>query len=133
MAQRKEKRMLSNRESARRSRMRKQKYLNDLMLQVSCLRQEKDEIFTAINATSQRHIGVEAQNCLLRAQLTELIKRLQCLRHIIHCMNVADAGDGGGRGCVGFASCLPDAEDDSLLRPWTSLHIKQGLQGSDVF
>lgn len=127
--------MLSNRESARRSRMRKQKHLDDLMLQVSCLRQEKNQIFTAINITSQHYIGVEAENSVLRAHMMELSNRLQCLGQIIHCMNVAGtfAGTVAGGGGVGFATGLPTAEDDSLLRPWSPLLIKQGLLGSDMF
>ncbi|KAI0523956.1 hypothetical protein KFK09_003320 [Dendrobium nobile] len=132
MAERKEKRMLSNRESARRSRMRKQKHLDDLMLQVSCLRQEKNQIFTAINVTSEQYIGVEAENSILRAQMMELSNRLQCLGEIIHCMNITGGGDGGGVGAA-FATGLPTAEDDCLLRPWSSLLIKQGLLGSDMY
>nr|QEO19225.1 putative bZIP transcription factor 11-like isoform X3 [Cymbidium ensifolium] len=135
LAQRKEKRMLSNRESARRSRMRKQKHLDDLMLQVGCLRQEKNQIFTAINVTSQHYIGVEAENSVLRAQTMELSNRLRCLTEIIHCMTVDGAGDGsGGVGGGGtFAMGLAVGEDDSLLRPWNPLLMKQSLLNSDMF
>ncbi|KAJ0620333.1 putative transcription factor bZIP family [Helianthus annuus] len=44
MDQRKRRRMISNRESARRSRMRKQKHLNDLMTQLSQLRSEINRV-----------------------------------------------------------------------------------------
>ncbi|CAN4107519.1 unnamed protein product [Withania somnifera] len=83
MDQRKRKRMISNRESARRSRMRKQKHLDDLMAQVSTLRKENNQILTSMNVTTQHFLNVEAENSILRAQLSELIHRLQSLNEII--------------------------------------------------
>ncbi|CAH1450291.1 unnamed protein product [Lactuca virosa] len=44
MDQRKRRRMISNRESARRSRMRKQKHMDDLMTQLSQLRKENNQV-----------------------------------------------------------------------------------------
>ncbi|XP_047150266.1 bZIP transcription factor 44-like [Vigna umbellata] len=46
MDQRKRKRMTSNRESAQRSRMRKEKHLDDLVTQVAQLRKENQQILT---------------------------------------------------------------------------------------
>nr|GMD90492.1 bZIP transcription factor 11-like [Ipomoea batatas] len=82
MDQRKRKRMISNRESARRSRMRKQKHLDDLMAQVSQLRKENSQIVTAMNATTQQFLNVEAHNSILRAQVAELSHRLDALNEI---------------------------------------------------
>lgn len=91
MDQRKRKRMISNRESARRSRMRKQKHLDDLMAQVSQLRKENNQIITGMNVTTQHFLNVEAENSVLRAQVAELTHRLQSLNEIIDFMNAATA------------------------------------------
>ncbi|XP_015058074.1 bZIP transcription factor 11-like [Solanum pennellii] len=91
MDQRKRKRMISNRESARRSRMRKQKHLDDLMSQVTNLRKENNQILTSMNVTTQHYLNVEAENSILRAQLSELSRRLESLNEIIA---VLDANNG---------------------------------------
>ncbi|KAK6805833.1 hypothetical protein RDI58_003618 [Solanum bulbocastanum] len=83
MDQRKRKRMISNRESARRSRMRKQKHLDDLTGQVTNLRRENNQILTSMNVTTQQYLNVEAENSILRAQLSELSRRLESLNEII--------------------------------------------------
>jgi len=90
MDQRKRKRMISNRESARRSRMRKQKHLDDLGVQVSQLRNENQQILTSVNLTTQRFLAVESENSVLRAQLNELNSRFESLNEIINFMNVAN-------------------------------------------
>ncbi|EOA17614.1 hypothetical protein CARUB_v10005978mg [Capsella rubella] len=83
MEQRKRKRMLSNRESARRSRMKKQKLLDDLTAQVNHLKKENSDIVTSVSITTQHYLTVEAENSVLRAQLDELNHRLQSLNDII--------------------------------------------------
>ena len=87
MDQRKRKRMQSNRESARRSRMRKQKHVNDLMAEVAQLSKENNQILTRISITTQHYHNVEAENSVLRAQMGELSQRLQSLNDILNCMN----------------------------------------------
>ncbi|MCL7029692.1 hypothetical protein MKW94_020645 [Papaver nudicaule] len=77
MDQRKRKRMLSNRESARRSRMRKQKHLDELMDQVTQIRKENSQILTSVNLTTQHYLHIESENSILRAQMEELNNRLQ--------------------------------------------------------
>nr|GFB29347.1 bZIP transcription factor 11-like [Tanacetum cinerariifolium] len=86
MDQRKKRRMISNRESARRSRMRKQKHLNDLMTQLSQLRSEINSVMSSISMTTQHYISVEAENSVLRAQAAELGHRLESLNEIIAVM-----------------------------------------------
>ncbi|XP_004500792.2 bZIP transcription factor 44 [Cicer arietinum] len=90
MDQRKRKRMISNRESARRSRMRKQKHLDDLAVQVGQLRNENHQIVTSVNLTTQRYLAVESENSVLRAQLNELNNRLDSLNEIINFLNVSN-------------------------------------------
>uniref|UniRef100_D6MKP3 Transcription factor n=1 Tax=Lycoris longituba TaxID=272140 RepID=D6MKP3_9ASPA len=90
---RKRKRMQSNRESARRSRQRKQKHLDDLNAQVSQLRKENGQIVTALNITTQHYLGVEAENSVLRTQMMELRNRLESLNEILSIVNeVVDDG-----------------------------------------
>lgn len=87
MDERKKKRKQSNRESARRSRMRKQNHMDDLMSEVCKLGKEKSEILKGIDITTQQYLCVESQNSILRAQLEELSQRLQSLNHIVHLIN----------------------------------------------
>ncbi|KAL3514681.1 hypothetical protein ACH5RR_027398 [Cinchona calisaya] len=87
MDQRKRKRMQSNRESARRSRMRKQKHLDDLMAQVSQLRKENTQILSTMSITTQQFSTVDAENSVLRAQMMELTQRLQSLNDMLNYMN----------------------------------------------
>ncbi|CAL1383608.1 unnamed protein product [Linum trigynum] len=81
--ERKRKRMVSNRESARRSRMRKQKRLDDLTAEIALLAEENGRILTSINVTTQHFLSVEADNSVLRAQVGELSNRLDSLNEIL--------------------------------------------------
>ncbi|KAF8018709.1 hypothetical protein BT93_H3570 [Corymbia citriodora subsp. variegata] len=83
MDQRKRKRMVSNRESARRSRMRKQQHLDELMAQAGQLRAENAQIAHSVNVTTQLYLSIEAENSVLSAQVAELSNRLQSLDDII--------------------------------------------------
>ncbi|KAL2553853.1 basic leucine-zipper 44 [Forsythia ovata] len=77
MDQRKRKIMLSNRDSARRSRFRKQKHLDDMMAKVIELKNENSQILTRMNVTTQHYVNVEAENSVLRAHMMELSQKLQ--------------------------------------------------------
>lgn len=94
MDQRKRKRKQSNRESARRSRMRKQKHMDDLIAEVERLRNENSEILTRMNMTTQHYLKIEAENCVLRAQMCELNQRLQSLNDIINLINTTTTTNG---------------------------------------
>lgn len=94
MDQRKRKRMESNRESARRSRMRKQKHLDDLVAQVTQLRQDNNQILTSINFTTQHYLNIEAENSVLRAQMMELSQRLDSLNEILNYLNSPTTSNG---------------------------------------
>lgn len=87
MDQRKRKRMQSNRESARRSRQRKQNHLDELMGQAAQLRKENNQIISTTNLTTQQYLKVEAENSVLRAQMDELSQRLQSLNEILDYIN----------------------------------------------
>ncbi|XP_047318559.1 bZIP transcription factor 11-like [Impatiens glandulifera] len=80
---RQKKRKISNRESAKRSRMRKQQHLDELMDQVSRLNKENACVLTNLNVTRQMCLKVEAENSVLQAQVTELTHWLISLKRII--------------------------------------------------
>ncbi|XP_009800919.1 bZIP transcription factor 44 [Nicotiana tabacum] len=127
MDQRKRKRMISNRESARRSRMKKQKHLNDLVVQLNQLKDQNNKIVTNINMVTQVCLNVEAENSVLRAQMAELSHRLQSLNEIINCINSVNS----------VATTIDDTEvngEDDFLNPWNLLHVNQPIMASaDVF
>lgn len=87
MELKRKRRMESNRESAKRSRQRKQQHLDDLNSQVDKLRTTKQQLMTALNITTQNYAAAEAQNSVLRTQMMELESRLCALREIICYMN----------------------------------------------
>lgn len=70
--ERKHRRMISNRESARRSRMRKQKHLDELWSQVIWLRNENQQILHRLNHMSDSHDKVVQENVQLREEASEL-------------------------------------------------------------
>jgi septal ring factor EnvC (AmiA/AmiB activator) len=94
MEQRRAKRMLSNRESARRSRMRKQRHLDELTAQAAHLRRENAHVATALGLTAQGLLAVDAENAVLRTQTAELAARLGSLNDILACMNTNAVGAG---------------------------------------
>ncbi|GKV41570.1 hypothetical protein SLEP1_g49079 [Rubroshorea leprosula] len=112
MDQRKRKRMQSNRESARRSRMRKQKHLDDLTAQVSELTRENNQILTSMNITSQLYMNLEAENSVLKVQMAELNTRLQSLNEIIDFVNSSSR--------VLFRDDLLQVNHESFVDPWSS-------------
>ncbi|XP_073018007.1 basic leucine zipper 43-like [Primulina eburnea] len=70
--ERKQRRMISNRESARRSRMRKQKQLDELWSQVVWLRNENSQLMDRFNDFSDRHDRVVQENSQLKEEASEL-------------------------------------------------------------
>ncbi|XP_068322083.1 bZIP transcription factor 11-like [Pyrus communis] len=92
MDQRKRKKMISHRKSARRLRMRKQKHLDDLTGQINQLKKENYQIISSLNITSQHYMNIEAENSALRAQADELNSRLQSLNEIASFLNATNGG-----------------------------------------
>ncbi|CAN6234103.1 unnamed protein product [Urochloa humidicola] len=111
MEQRRAKRMLSNRESARRSRMRKQRHLDDLTAQAAHLRRENAHVAAALGLTAQGLLAVDAENAVLRTQAAELAARLASLNDIIACVSNtnAAAAAAAASGAVGVAVSITAA------------------------
>lgn len=130
--QRKLKRMVSNRESARRSRMRKQQQLDDLVSQMGQLRIENNHIRTNMSVTTQMYLNMDADNLVLKAQLAELNHRLESLREIIECLNSDN----------GFLEIIDDTQmvdmisggggDEFLNNPWNLVHVNQPIMASSA-
>ncbi|MED6155429.1 hypothetical protein PIB30_005281 [Stylosanthes scabra] len=74
--ERKHRRMISNRESARRSRMRKQKHLDELWSQVVWLRNENHQLLDKLNNVSESHDKILQENAQLREEASELRQML---------------------------------------------------------
>ncbi|KAK1381026.1 Basic leucine zipper 43 [Heracleum sosnowskyi] len=73
---RKKRRMISNRESARRSRMRKQKHLDELWSQVVRLRNENYCLVDKLNHLSESHDKVVEENAKLKEENSGLRQML---------------------------------------------------------
>ncbi|KAK1317702.1 Basic leucine zipper 63 [Acorus calamus] len=104
--QRKQKRMLSNRESARRSRLRKQKHLDELLTQVTQLKTENTQIAKRVEFTTQHFLNVDSQNTILRTQVMELTERLHSLNSMVEFVEF------GGH-AMEFSET-----PDPLMKPW---------------
>lgn len=63
--------------------MRKQKHLDGLTAQAKQLRTENEQLATSLSLTQQQCAAMEAENCVLKAQGTELGRRLQALEEIL--------------------------------------------------
>ncbi|KAL9296395.1 hypothetical protein ACSQ67_022291 [Phaseolus vulgaris] len=120
MDQRKRKRMISNRESARRSRMRKQKHLDDLVTQVAQLRKENQQILTSVNITTQQFLSVEAENSVLRAQVGELSHRLESLNEIVEVLNAG----------FGNTTFIEPATNNSFFNPMNMGYLNHPIMAS---
>uniref|UniRef100_A0A5B6Z981 Putative bZIP transcription factor 15 n=1 Tax=Davidia involucrata TaxID=16924 RepID=A0A5B6Z981_DAVIN len=126
MDQRKRKRMQSNRESARRSRMRKQKHVDDLMAQVAQLKKENNQILTSVNITTQHYLNVEAENSVLSAQMVELSQRLDSLNDMLNYINTSNG--------VIEAQDLHTCPDSFMNNPWNLMYLNQPIMASaDMF
>lgn len=78
--ERKQRRMISNRESARRSRMRKQRHLDELWSQVIRLRTENHNLIDKLNHVSESHDRVVQENARLKEEASDLRQLLTDLQ-----------------------------------------------------
>ncbi|KAK2649659.1 hypothetical protein Ddye_017148 [Dipteronia dyeriana] len=104
---RKRKRMISNRESARRSRMRKQKQMEGLVNENSQLESGNAILKQNIDGTRQRYIEMESANNVLRAQAMELTERLRALNSVLQLWGEVS----------GLNVEIPEVPDP-LMKPW---------------
>jgi hypothetical protein len=76
-------RMLSNRESARRSRRRKQAHLSDLEMQVAQLRVENASLFKRLTEMSQKYNDAAVDNRILRADVEALRAKVKMAEDMV--------------------------------------------------
>ncbi|KAK1436525.1 hypothetical protein QVD17_02306 [Tagetes erecta] len=122
MDEKKRKRMESNRESARRSRMKKQKHANDLTAEVKKIKNDNDHIRSTINVTTQKLIEIEAENSVYRAQVSELTQRLVSLNQILNC--IKSNADCTTSQCISGTGALLGCtfdEFDFMESPWNNM------------
>lgn len=107
--ERKRKRMISNRESARRSRQRKQQHLDELVNKAALLKEENARITMQTNMIMERFLRLDSDNAVLRAQLAELTGRLQSVNSVLRMVEE-------------FSGVDMDIQEiqipDPLMRPW---------------
>ncbi|URE36235.1 bZIP transcription factor domain containing protein [Musa troglodytarum] len=80
-----ERRMISNRESARRSRMRKQKHFSELWTQVLHLRSANRQFLDELNRVMRARDRIMQENDQLRHEDTDLRKKLERLPALFGC------------------------------------------------
>ncbi|XP_068655728.1 bZIP transcription factor 44-like [Aristolochia californica] len=83
MDERKRRRMISNRESARRSRMRKQKHLEDMRSLSNRLRFENRQMANRLDVVLQHNEMLRRENDRLRSESQELRRKLQDIRRFL--------------------------------------------------
>lgn len=105
--EKKRKRMISNRESARRSRMKKQQHVDKLIAEMSQLQSQNKVVTQKINEATDMFVGVVSENNVLRAQLSELTDRLYSLNSVLHIVEEVS----------GLAMDIPQVPD-TLMEPW---------------
>jgi len=91
--ERKQKRMLSNRESARRSRMRKQQHLDELKAQVAQLRAENHHMAQKYSIAARHYAQLNEENRMLRHHAIDLSRTLHRLEAVAR---PGSSGNGGG-------------------------------------
>ncbi|KAJ0818642.1 putative transcription factor bZIP family [Helianthus annuus] len=120
----KRKRMQSNRESARKSRMRKQKHLDDLTDQINQMKKDNAQILATINMTTPQYVKVEAENSVLRAQMSELSQRLDYLNEIINLMSYNSTSTSNHH-CMSGGVFEFDYHHDLMNNPWSAAEMLQ--------
>ncbi|MCO5603886.1 hypothetical protein L7F22_058040 [Adiantum nelumboides] len=108
-------RMLSNRESARRSRRRKQAHLSELEMQVAQLRVENSSLFKQLNEITQKFNSAIVDNRVLKADVEALRAKVKMAEDMVNRSGVTPA--------ISEASVAPNIND---------MHQEQQLAGSKM-
>lgn len=115
--EKKRRRMESNRESARRSRQKKQQHLDDLIKQVARLTRENQEFEKKIGEISRVFAGFEAQNKVLTSQKDKLAAELDSLESIIEVSKVV-RGSPPSTATTTTTVANGGNYSDPMMKPW---------------
>ncbi|CAA6663407.1 unnamed protein product [Spirodela intermedia] len=99
--------MESNRESARRSRLRKQKRVEELLNEAATLKEESARMAAQAAVVEEKLVDLESENAVLGAQVMELKERLQSMNSVLRLVEEFS----------GISVDIPEMPDP-LLRPW---------------
>ncbi|KAG8370509.1 hypothetical protein BUALT_Bualt14G0124300 [Buddleja alternifolia] len=83
MDERKRKRMISNRESARRSRMKREQHVKDLNDEITYLTTKCSELAQKITEIAKNYAAIESENRVLSMHGEELKKRLELMEEML--------------------------------------------------
>ena len=115
--------MMSNRESAKRSRIKKQQHLDELIGESAKLKSDNAVIVQRIDVALRAYLAVESENNVLRAQLMELTDRLRSLNSVLRVLEEVSGVDVE-------ISRIPD----DLTEPWQlPCAMPRIMMNSDVF
>ncbi|KAF3322685.1 ocs element-binding factor 1-like protein [Carex littledalei] len=109
--ERKRKRMQSNRDSARRSRLKKQHHLDTLISEAASLKTDNADMEARMNLTTQQYLMVEKENQILRARHAELAERLRSLNSILRIYEEFT-------GVSMDIPEMPDSQPVPVTKPW---------------
>ncbi|KAI3729595.1 hypothetical protein L6452_18256 [Arctium lappa] len=88
ISERKRRRMISNRESARRSRVRKQRQLNELLSQLVRLRTDNHALMEQLNHLVESHKRAVEENAQLKEESTDIRRMLDEIQLVNACSNM---------------------------------------------
>ncbi|KAG2316484.1 hypothetical protein Bca4012_067353 [Brassica carinata] len=109
--EKKRKRKLSNRESARRSRLKKQKMMEDTILEISTLERRIKECSERCKVARQRLDSVESENAVLISEKTWLSSYVRDLENMMATTSLTLTQSGGD-------DQNANADGDCRRRPW---------------
>ncbi|CAL1397386.1 unnamed protein product [Linum trigynum] len=114
---RKRKRMISNRESARRSRMRRQKLIGDLIAEKAALEGSIGEANQKLSGAWGRYSALEAENERLRAEKERLAEYAASLNEVLATYREIEVGGADG---------VPDfsADQAGFQNPWSDFGVR---------
>ncbi|XP_047313114.1 bZIP transcription factor 53-like [Impatiens glandulifera] len=119
--ERKKRRRISNRNSARKSRMKKQQQMDTLQIEITKMESEKVVLKEQIDLVAGNYFEMESENKVLKAQYDELTERLQSLNSFLKMIGFVN----------GYEIEIPEMPQ-TLVEPW-QLPCSNGVANTGMF